>query len=208
MAKLRNIENLTIDSSVLCCNFVNTVSSWKGEKKYDYLNCYEDFVAWCVKLKVSDFGTLDLLQQLAATQPEETLAAFDRIKEIRGLLREFLLAIVHDNRDEQINLLPAINLLLLDAVSRQRLFYLEEKFTIGQVDEPGDLMTPVWKVVYSLAPLLTEQEITRIKECPNCGWVFLDQTKNGTRKWCNPRYCGSADKMMRYHQRKKNSTAE
>lgn len=205
MAKLRNIGTLTIDSTVLCCNFVNTVSSWKGEKKHDYLESYNDFVAWCAKLEVSDLRTLDMLRQLAAVQPEEAMVALVRVKEIREVIRGLISAVAHNDNDEKSKFLPAANLLLVDAVSRQRLLYVEGKFLMGQVEAPGDLSSPVWKVVNSLASLLTGQEAVRIKECPSCGWVFLDETRNGKRKWCNPQSCGSTDKMMRYNQRKKNN---
>src|SRR5690606_6368388 len=50
MAKIKNIDTLTVDSSVLCCNFVNTVSSWKVAGSYDYLDSYDSFLQWCQKL--------------------------------------------------------------------------------------------------------------------------------------------------------------
>lgn len=208
MAKLRTIETLTIDSTVLCCNFVNTVSSWKTDKKHDYLGSYDDFVAWCRKLEVSAPERLDMLDQLAAEQPEEAALALERIKEIRDLLQGLISAVAQHDEDRKANQLPAINLLLVDAASKQRLLYSDGAFLLSQLDAPGDFLGPVWKAVYSLTVLLTQHEIDRIKECPKCGWVFLDETKNGRRRWCNPQYCGSTDKMERYNQRKKEKSTE
>lgn len=208
MAKLRSIDTLAIDSTVLCCNFVNTVSSWDTKKRHDYLVNYDAFIDWCVKLEVSSPECLGMLRQLAAAQSGEAMVALERIKEIREVLHGLISAVARDNGDEKKLHLPAANLLFVDAVSRQRLLYLGGRFLMDQVDAPGDLMAPVYKAVHSLADLLTEHDANRIKECPKCGWVFLDETKNGSRIWCNSKVCGSTDKMMRYNQRKRNKSAK
>jgi predicted RNA-binding Zn ribbon-like protein len=203
MAKIRSIETLSIDSTVLCCNFVNTVSSWTTKSHNDYLQTYDDFIAWCLKLEVSSSDRLQMLRQLAIDQPHEAMAALKRIKEIRQVLQGLISAVARDDSNKKIFFLPATNLLLVDAASRQRLHYLEGKFLMDQIDAAGDLMAPVWKAVNSLPSLLIDHDTKRIKECPKCGWVFLDETKNASRKWCNSKVCGSSDKVMRYNNRKK-----
>lgn len=208
MAKIRSIDSLNIDSSILCCNFVNTVSSWKNENYYDYLGSYKDFIAWCIKLKVAVPARLQVLVLLANDQPEEAQGALIRIKEIRRILQGLISAVACNDNAKRGTFLPAANLLLIDAASRQRLMYEKGRFVLDQMDAAGDLIAPVWKAVQSLASLLTNYDINRIKECPKCGWVFLDETKNGSRKWCNPKYCGTSDKMMRYNKRKNSGSAE
>jgi Conserved protein containing a Zn-ribbon-like motif, possibly RNA-binding len=205
MAKVRTIETLTIDSTVLCCNFVNTVHSWKKERPDDYFKRYADFVAWCRKLKLSHPERLDGLGLWSVDRPEEAAQALREIKEIRNVLHGFISAVARQDEEEKANLLPTVNGLLVDASSRQRLQYANGVFFMDQPDTPDDLLGPVWKAVRSLADLLTQHDLTRIKECPRCGWVFLDETKNGGRRWCNPKYCGTTDKMMRYHKRKRDS---
>lgn len=207
MAKIRSIETLSIDSTVLCCNFVNTVSSWKAEKTHDYLETYDHFIAWCLKLNVSDTDRLHSLSQLGKERPEEALAALNRIKEIRHVLRGLISAVASGDNDKQQLFVPQANLLLFDAASRQRLLYHNEKFILDQVDAAGDLTSPVWKAVSSLTTLLVNNDSERIKECPKCGWVFLDETKNASRKWCNSKACGSSDKAMRYNNRKKGTAS-
>lgn len=202
MGKSRTIETLSIDSTVLCCNFINTVSSWKTIKNYDYLVTYDDFIEWCFKLDISNPERLTILRELAFEQPTEALSALNRIKEIRKVLHGLISAVAQDNDSQKLVFLPAANLLLLDANSRQRLLYTDRKFTMDQVDFTSDLMSPVWKAVHSISELLIDHDTKRIKECPMCGWVFLDETKNSSRKWCSIKACGTTDKMMRYTQKK------
>lgn len=202
MGKFRSIETLSIDSTVLCCNFVNTVSTWKTAKNYDYFEVYDDFIAWCFKLEISPRERLESLKELANEQPEQALIALHRIKEIRKVLQGLISAVAQDDNDKKSAYLPAANLLIVDAISRQRLLYIDGKFIMGQIDSANDLLSPVWKAVHSLSELLTDNETKRIKECPMCGWVFLDETKNASRKWCSIKACGTTYKMNRYNQKK------
>ncbi len=72
-------EQFSIYSRILCCNFVNTVSSCKTDKSYDYFASYTNFINWCVKLKVSNTDFLKTLVRLADNHREEALTAFARI---------------------------------------------------------------------------------------------------------------------------------
>ncbi len=205
MGKTRSIKSLNIDSTVLCCNFVNTQSSWMSVDRYDYFQTYEDFIDWCLKVNILSQERLLALRELSVQEPEDAKASLNRVKEIRYILHGLISAVAKGSEEELFHFLPSFNLLLrVEAVSRQRLIYKERKFVTDQINIDGDLTAPVWLAVESLATLLVENDLHRIKECPKCGWVFLDETKNGKRKWCNPKYCGTSDKMKRYNDRKKN----
>jgi predicted RNA-binding Zn ribbon-like protein len=64
--------------------------------------------------------------------------------------------------------------------------------------EPGDLARMLWPIVYEGADLLTSAGLARVKECPGCGWLFLDRTKNRSKRWCTMEGgCGDTEKMRR-----------
>ena len=50
--------------------------------------------------------------------------------------------------------------------------------------------------------LLTGDHLARVKVCAGCHWVFLDQSKNGSRRWCSMEDCGTSAKMRRYVARR------
>lgn len=52
------------------------------------------------------------------------------------------------------------------------------------------------------AELLTSDDLARLKQCPGCGWLFLDASRNGKRRWCSMEYCGSTAKSRRQYQRR------
>lgn len=203
MDKIRNIDTLTIDSSVLCCNFVNTVSAWRGINLNEYFKNYGDVIAWCRKLGVYDGPYIDLLQEEAVLYPVKAEKALSKIKEIRQLLYDLISAIAAADKDRYKILLDKVSPLTSDALAHTYITYQDDIFKTGFRKSPADLESPVWPVLKSLHDLLIQSDQHRIKECPKCGWVFLDETKNGRRRWCNPIGCGTQDKMLRYNQRKR-----
>jgi predicted RNA-binding Zn ribbon-like protein len=43
----------------------------------------------------------------------------------------------------------------------------------------------------------------RLRACGNrrCGWLFIDRSANGRRRWCDPLACGNRMKVRRYRAR-------
>lgn len=53
--------------------------------------------------------------------------------------------------------------------------------------------------------LLGEPAAERMKICGNCGWLFLDRSKNRSRFWCDMAVCGNRAKASRHYHRKKDA---
>lgn len=55
----------------------------------------------------------------------------------------------------------------------------------------------------ALSILADPRELERVKLCPghDCGWLFLDETKNARRKWCLMEVCGNRAKSSRHYAR-------
>ena len=205
MKKTKSIESLPIDSTRLCCNFVNTLYSWKKEDAYDFFTDYNTFLEWCHKLAVCKEDHLSQLRLEARKEPNEAIATMNKIRGIRFLLHQLISAIARNDQEKIKQFLGAINPSLTDALSRVNLEFSANVFAISYQKEPIQLISPIWLVLKSLYDLLTEDDMARIKECPSCGWVFVDETKNGKRRWCNPLNCGTKDKMDRYTKKNKES---
>lgn len=55
-------------------------------------------------------------------------------------------------------------------------------------------------VAEAAVELLRHGPLEKVKECPSCGWLFLDRSRSGTRRWCSMDTCGTRDKMRRYRR--------
>jgi predicted RNA-binding Zn ribbon-like protein len=40
----------------------------------------------------------------------------------------------------------------------------------------------------------------RLRSCPRCGWLFLDTSRGGRRRWCSMRVCGNREKVSRHRE--------
>lgn len=55
----------------------------------------------------------------------------------------------------------------------------------------------------SAVELLTDPRLDRVGQCPSCGWLFVDTTKNRSRRWCSMEMCGGRDKALRHYRRQR-----
>jgi predicted RNA-binding Zn ribbon-like protein len=62
---------------------------------------------------------------------------------------------------------------------------------------------PLWKLAQSASDLLVSEDAKRVKGCgdPTCRWLFLDLSKNHTRRWCDMKTCCNRMKARRHQAR-------
>jgi predicted RNA-binding Zn ribbon-like protein len=61
----------------------------------------------------------------------------------------------------------------------------------------------LWPVVHAAVQLLISGDLERIKRCGRCSWLFLDATKNRSRRWCSMEGCGTHEKSERFVARRR-----
>ena len=61
----------------------------------------------------------------------------------------------------------------------------------------------LWFIARSAADLLTSGNLDRVRQCGDeeCGWLFIDTTKNRSRRWCDMTDCGNRAKARRHYSR-------
>lgn len=207
MSKERNIDTLPLDGGALGFHFINTVHSWTGINLHEYLDSYAAVLQWCGKVEILSAKRRKLLLQYAAAHPEQGAKALEKIKRVRQLLYHFFSAIAAGNMDELPDeMLHKFNTVLSDALSHIRFSKKNTHLEQDWEEDNTDLLLPLWIIMKSAYDVLTGEDHERIKECPACGWIFLDHTKNNKRRWCNPLSCGSIEKSKKYYQKKKQET--
>jgi predicted RNA-binding Zn ribbon-like protein len=196
---VRTLENLEIVGGALCLDFANTINS-RLNPEHDYLVHYSDLVGWANKVGILSPSYTDQLQKRAAQNDQEAEIALEAARTLRELLYRLLsnAAKGFDEPDKQD--LETFVASYGEAISHGLLLQKEDHYTIAwKLDEACEAV--LWPIIHSAGGLLLSRELGQVKECPGCGWLFLDTSKNQSRRWCSMNTCGVRDKMRRYHKR-------
>lgn len=61
------------------------------------------------------------------------------------------------------------------------------------------------RLVLAAGELIHDPVLARLRRCGqhDCGWFFLDRTRNHSRRWCSPDDCGNLARVRAYSARKK-----
>jgi predicted RNA-binding Zn ribbon-like protein len=181
----------------LCLDFANTIEDPRGEA-VDFLHDYDDLVRWSRYA-----GALDEPLDLAEADPGAR-AVFRRALRLRAAIDGTFRAITRGDEPARDDL-RTIQDEYLDAAGLAALARSDGRFGWSWQGE-RDLRRVLWPVAASALELLTEGDLTRVRECPgsdDCGWLFYDDSRNRTRRWCSMDGCGSRVKMRRYYARSK-----
>ena len=71
----------------------------------------------------------------------------------------------------------------------------------GWIGPAEDVARSLWPVAWSAALLLTGPDLARLKCCDGCGRLFVDASRNRSRRWCDMQGCGNRAKVARHRQR-------
>ncbi len=78
-----------------------------------------------------------------------------------------------------------------------------EKFGWKWVGIDHQLDSLLWPVAKTATELLVSDNLTRVKRCDGCSWLFLDTTRDARRRWCDMKLCGNRAKARRHYDRKR-----
>jgi predicted RNA-binding Zn ribbon-like protein len=202
------VDSFEFSGGYLCLDFVNTLSD-RLTIEVDLLNTYTDLLSWCREAKILNTEEIAQLQTLAEVQPREAAEWLTVSKQARELMHRIFNALASGVTVEE-GELQAFNRLLSEAMAHSCLVVEEDGFVWGWESDGSRLDRPLWSIVRSAADLLTSPERSLIRACASddCGWLFLDTSKNHTRRWCAMKSCGNRAKARRHSRRKREAAAE
>ena len=203
----RTADNLELVGGWICLDFANTATA-RDEAlrrlRREYLPTYGQLVAWSRHAGLLAEVETKALLKTAACHPALAAAVLDCAIALRETIYRIFTAIAQarepDSRD-----LATTNAVLHAALSRLQVIPSAGGFQWAWVEGEGDLDRMLWPIVRSAADLLISADLRRVRQCAGegCDWLFVDTSKNQSRRWCSMNMCGSRDKARRYYRRRK-----
>jgi predicted RNA-binding Zn ribbon-like protein len=189
------IRELPVIAADLALDFANTVDDPLGPERHDHIASYHALLSWSLRVSLLTEPEADRLLRTAA--PRRAAAVVRRAHSLRDAinLAAGAVAASHpaaDRLEGWAELRPFVTA----AIERAELVDLQPAWRFELLD------SPLWPVAHAAYTLLTGPRAGRIKQCAGCPWLFLDQSKNGSRRWCSMEICGTSEKVRLYVSRR------
>ena len=197
-----------LDAGVDCLAFANTLDARHGPEPAEGLKRYDDLVAFTQQIGQLSISRANDLRLLAERNPDQAEDVLRRAKQLRETIYRIFSAVAADTTPDSDDL-DLLNTELHEAMAHTRLVPAEDGFDWTWPDEPLALERAIWPIVRSAAELLVSGEIGRIRECAasDCGWLFFDESRNRSRRWCSMQTCGNRAKVDRFRTRHRKAEA-
>jgi predicted RNA-binding Zn ribbon-like protein len=202
--KKRTASNLELVGGHLCLDFANTVSSRTEVPRRDYFPTYGELVAWGQHVGILTDDEAKALLHNAACHPDLAATVLERAITLRETIYR-VFSTIAGNREPAKYDLAVLNTVLREALSRLEIRLAVNGFEWAWVLVKEDLDRMLWPVARSAADLLISKDHSRVRRCAGegCDWLFVDSSKNRSRRWCMMGVCGSRVKARRYYRRRR-----
>ena len=196
-----------ISSGLLCLDFANTVDDRTEEHPQELLVGYKDLVAWSRQAQVLTEKEAEQLLEKAEKHHSEVNRVLKYVVDVREAIFRIYKAIAEGKPPENEDLVQ-ISAMLAEAQEHARIVPGMHGFQWDWIGTGDELDCMIWPVVRSATDFLTSDELDTVRVCASdtCDWLFIDTSKNHSRRWCNMKSCGNREKARRFYSRKKSTS--
>ena len=188
----------------MCLDFVNTLDDRFSAEPKELLKRYVDLARFSEDTGTLPDAQVDRLMTRSMQYPEDAQRALASAIRLREAISEIFYALARRKA------VPAAPLVVLnqhvqDAAEHLRLVPGRGRFEWKFESDSYDLFAPLWPIARDAAELLASDHLEFVRACASksCEWLFLDESKNHRRRWCDMTKCGNRAKVKRFYTRKK-----
>ncbi len=199
MARVASIARI---GGHVALDFANTAGWHASVERSEWLTSYDEWLTWVRASGVIRPSAVASLAAKGHRHPARAARALAEVIELRELVYRVFAAIARDRAPSAADLsrLHRTRIAALGAAEPQ---WKRGEFSLDWAHRRPDLLGAVHPLMLAASELLNSPSLARLRQCGNnpCGWLFLDQSKNGSRQWCSSAECGNATRVRRFRAR-------
>jgi predicted RNA-binding Zn ribbon-like protein len=191
----------------VCLDFVNTLDDRFTPDAKESLKHYVDLARFAGDTGILSDLHVDRLMTRSMQHPEEAQRVLASAIQLREAISEIFYALAKKKA------VPAAALAILNQNvqdASQHLALVAGKRFAWKFEIDGyDLFAPLWPIARDAGELLASERVEFVRACASktCEWLFVDESKNHRRRWCDMTKCGNRAKVKRFYVRQKRSAA-
>jgi predicted RNA-binding Zn ribbon-like protein len=186
----------------ICLDFANTMRGLRGGAAVELLRDYVDLTDWAEQTGALTAAEARLQRREGERRITAAAGVLARSRSLREVIYRIFSNLAAD-RGPATTDLEALNAELGRALAHARVDRIQDGFAWGWESETADLDQLLWPVALAAARLLTGTPARAIRECSNpfCSGLFIDTSRNHSRRWCDMRTCGKRAKERKPRRR-------
>ena len=188
----------------MCLDFVNTLDDRFSAEPKELLKQYVDLARFAEDTGILGDGQVDRLMTRSMQRPEDAKRALASSVQLREAISEIFYALARKKP------VPSASLIILNQHVQEASQHLglvggRRHFEWKFESDSYDLFAPLWPIARDAAELLASDRLEYVRTCASktCEWLFLDESKNHRRRWCDMTKCGNRAKVKRFYVRQK-----
>lgn len=188
----------------LCLDFVNTIHDYAAADPDEELLTFQDLLSFATQTGAINTTESRAFAKWALEHPDAAGKALSSARQSRSMLYRVFSAIAAGKRPSSSDM-RQLNRMLAQTYGKLQLRWKEADLQWSWTEDDENPHRLLWPVVRSAVELLTSTSQIRLRECESatCTWMFLDHSKNGTRRWCEMKKCGNRAKWRRHYEKTK-----
>ena len=189
-------------AGALCLDFANTIHDSRADDKGEELHEVSDLLEWAREAGVLPSADHDRLAAHYRRRSRESTAALTQAVAIRDLLLAIFTGAAN-GRSTSTQHLGELNSALAHVPGVLRVRRTPRGLETEWAGSTSGLQQVLFAVLKSAADLLGSNRLGRVRECASgdCSWLFVDESRNRSRRWCDMSACGNRMKARRHYQR-------
>jgi len=195
-------ETFRCPGGALCLDFCNSGQSARGPSGTEWIAGFSDLIDWLEAAGAITGGQAGGLRRAAAASPRAAAQVWGRAIKFRETLFRVLNAKAEGGAVAREDL-SDIEAEHARAAPFARLSRTGEGYRWSLDPSAAALDAAMQPLVESALSLLTSAKLERLRRCGNstCYWLFIDETKNHSRRWCEMASCGNVVKVRRHREK-------
>jgi predicted RNA-binding Zn ribbon-like protein len=191
-----DVRRMELIGGHIAVDFVNTLGGSPERPDDEYLFEYRDLVTWLTRTGLLPPDRDHAVQHAAERAPGDAARVLEEIRRLRAALDDILRCRLGGDPVEE-GPLEAIRSAYAEAVGHATLADRGTSFRLGW-DGAKSVRWPLWVVAGAALDLLADAPLDRLGRCEHCRWLYLDHSRNHSRRWCSMNSCGAVAKMRRH----------